>query len=63
MSRIEESTGIARSPEDVFSYLMDPGHMPEWQEGAVSARQLDEGPCGSGRGSGYGGGSGSARCR
>ncbi|MFC9733764.1 SRPBCC family protein [Streptomyces roseolus] len=43
MSRIEESIDIARPPEDVFSYLMDPGHMPEWQESAVAARRLDEG--------------------
>lgn len=44
MSRIEESIDISRSPEDVFSYVMDPSHTPEWQESAVSARKLGEGP-------------------
>ncbi|MEV6248712.1 SRPBCC family protein [Streptomyces sp. NPDC051742] len=44
MSRIEKSIDISRSPEEVFSYLMDASHMPEWQESAVAARQLSDGP-------------------
>ena len=44
MAPIVESIEIARRPEDVFSYLIDPSHIPEWQESAVSVRRLDEGP-------------------
>lgn len=44
MAPIVESIEIARRPEDVFSYLVDPSHMPEWQEGVVRVRRLDEGP-------------------
>lgn len=48
MSRIEETIDISRSPEDVFSYVMDPAHTPEWQESAVSARKLGDEPLGVG---------------
>ncbi|MGX1884724.1 SRPBCC family protein [Streptomyces sp. NPDC055287] len=44
MSAIKETIDIARRPEDVFSYVTDPSHLPEWQESAVSVRQVDEGP-------------------
>ncbi|OEJ27159.1 hypothetical protein AR457_24565 [Streptomyces agglomeratus] len=44
MSAITESIDIARRPEDVFSYVTDPSHLPEWQESAVAVRQVDEGP-------------------
>jgi uncharacterized protein YndB with AHSA1/START domain len=44
MAAIVESIEIARRPEDVFAYLMDPSRMPEWQESAVSVRQEGEGP-------------------
>ena len=44
MAAIVESIEIDRRPEDVFSYFMDPSHMPEWQESVVSARRLDDGP-------------------
>ncbi|MFF1507982.1 SRPBCC family protein [Streptomyces sp. NPDC058326] len=44
MSRIEKTIDISRSPEDLFSYMMDPSHMPEWQESAVAARKLSDGP-------------------
>jgi uncharacterized protein YndB with AHSA1/START domain len=43
MVPIVESIEIARRPEDVFSYLIDPSHMPQWQESVVSVRRLDEG--------------------
>ncbi|MFI1394077.1 SRPBCC family protein [Streptomyces sp. NPDC020681] len=36
MSAIEESIDISRRPEDVFAYITDPSHLPEWQESAVS---------------------------
>ncbi|WP_418961005.1 SRPBCC family protein [Streptomyces tritici] len=48
MSRIEETIDISRSPEEVFTYMMDPAHMPEWQESAVSARKVTAGPLGVG---------------
>lgn len=44
MSAIRESIDISRSPEDVFDYVTDPMHLPEWQNSAVSARPLDGGP-------------------
>jgi uncharacterized protein YndB with AHSA1/START domain len=44
MAAIVESIEIDRRPEDVFSYLLDPSHLPEWQESAVGVRRLDDGP-------------------
>ncbi|MFI6147808.1 SRPBCC family protein [Streptomyces sp. NPDC051109] len=44
MSAIRESIDISRSPEDVFDYVTDPTHLPEWQDSAVSARPLDGRP-------------------
>ncbi|KJY32134.1 MULTISPECIES: SRPBCC family protein [unclassified Streptomyces] len=44
MSAIRESIDISRSPEDVFDYVTDPTHLPEWQSSAVSARPLDGAP-------------------
>ncbi|MCX5150540.1 SRPBCC family protein [Streptomyces sp. NBC_00320] len=44
MSAIRESIDISRSPEDVFDYVTDPTHLPEWQDSAVSARLLDGAP-------------------
>jgi uncharacterized protein YndB with AHSA1/START domain len=44
MAPIVERIDIARRPEDVFSYVLDPSHLPEWQENVVSVRRLDEGP-------------------
>ncbi|RSS79363.1 SRPBCC family protein [Streptomyces sp. WAC06614] len=48
MSTIKESVEIDRRPEEVFAYLMDPGHLPEWQESAVSARRVGDAPLGVG---------------
>jgi len=39
MAAIVESIDISRRPEDVFSYVADPSHQPEWNEHVVSARQ------------------------
>jgi uncharacterized protein YndB with AHSA1/START domain len=39
MAPIVNSIEIARRPEDVWAYLNDVSHLPEWQESAVSARQ------------------------
>ncbi|MFF8606599.1 SRPBCC family protein [Streptomyces sp. NPDC015346] len=44
MSAIKESIDIARSPSEVFSYVTDPTHLPEWQESAVSVRPLSDAP-------------------
>jgi uncharacterized protein YndB with AHSA1/START domain len=38
MAPIVNSVEISRRPEDVFAYLMNPSHVPDWQESAVSAR-------------------------
>ncbi len=38
MAPIVNSIEISRRPDDVFSYLTDPSHVPDWQESAVSAR-------------------------
>ncbi|MEU7034537.1 MULTISPECIES: SRPBCC family protein [unclassified Streptomyces] len=48
MSAIKESIDISRSPEEVFSYVTDPTHLPEWQESAVSVRPLGDVPLGVG---------------
>ena len=48
MAAIVESIEIQRRPEDVFSYLTDPSHLAEWQEGVVTARLESDGPLGQG---------------
>ncbi|MEU8617802.1 SRPBCC family protein [Streptomyces sp. NPDC048623] len=35
MSRINASVDISRTPEEVFAYITDPSHLPEWQASAV----------------------------
>ena len=35
MAPIVVSVEIARTPEDVFAYVTDPSHLPEWQESVV----------------------------
>ncbi|MFE1438519.1 SRPBCC family protein [Streptomyces sp. NPDC058739] len=44
MTAIRESIDVDRTPEDVFAYVTNPSHLPEWQLSAVTAEQLDEGP-------------------
>lgn len=44
MSVIKETIDIDRRPEDVFSYVTEPSHIPEWQESAVSATKLGDAP-------------------
>jgi uncharacterized protein YndB with AHSA1/START domain len=48
VAAIVESIEIQRRPEDIFSYMTDPSHLPEWQEGVVTARLEDDGPLGQG---------------
>jgi uncharacterized protein YndB with AHSA1/START domain len=38
MAPIVSSIEISRRPEDVFTYLTNPSHLPDWQESAVSVR-------------------------
>ena len=42
MSAVIASIEIDRSPDEVFSYAVDPAHLAEWQENVVSASA--EGP-------------------
>jgi uncharacterized protein YndB with AHSA1/START domain len=44
MSAIKESVTIARRPEDIYSYVIDPSHLKEWQESVVSVQPLGELP-------------------
>ena len=39
MAALVESIEIGRRPEEVFSYLVDPSNLPEWQESVVSAER------------------------
>ncbi|MFC9925117.1 SRPBCC family protein [Streptomyces sp. NPDC127190] len=48
MSAFHEEIDIERSPGDVWAYVSDPVHLPEWQESAVSVEELDDGPFGVG---------------
>ena len=38
MAPIVNSIEISRRPKDVFTYLTNPSHLPDWQESAVSVR-------------------------
>jgi hypothetical protein len=44
MAEIVESIEIARRPVDVFSYVADPSHQPEWMQNVVSASGEGDGP-------------------
>jgi uncharacterized protein YndB with AHSA1/START domain len=44
MAAIVASTEISRSPVDVFSYLTDASHLPEWQESVVGVEGQPVGP-------------------
>ncbi|MCY0928392.1 SRPBCC family protein [Streptomyces sp. H27-H1] len=44
MSAISKSIDIDRRPEDVFDYVTDPTHLPEWQDSALSAVPMGELP-------------------
>jgi carbon monoxide dehydrogenase subunit G len=39
--RAELTIEIARTPEDVFSYLTDVSNLPDWQAGVKTATQCD----------------------
>ena len=44
MAKVVESIEISRRPEDVFAYVADASHHPEWIDSSVSARREDAGP-------------------
>jgi uncharacterized protein YndB with AHSA1/START domain len=44
MAAIVQSIEIACRPEDIFSYVTDFSHYPEWQGGIVSARRDGNSP-------------------
>ncbi len=48
MVKIEFSLAVERPPEEVFEYLTDPEHLPEWQAGVIEARKESESPMGVG---------------
>ena len=52
MAPIVASVEISRSPEDVFAYITDPSHLPEWQESVVRVKTDDSPPTGGGSRSG-----------
>jgi uncharacterized protein YndB with AHSA1/START domain len=41
MAPIVASVEISRAPEDVFAYVTDPSHLPEWQESVVDVERLN----------------------
>jgi uncharacterized protein YndB with AHSA1/START domain len=41
MAPIVESIEISRRPEEVFAYVTDHSHLPEWQESVVTVRAED----------------------
>jgi uncharacterized protein YndB with AHSA1/START domain len=48
MAPIVASAEISRRPEDVFLYVTDPSHLPDWQESVISAKRDDTAPAGGG---------------
>ena len=38
MAPITNTTEVARPADEVFAYVTDPSHMPEWQKGCLSGR-------------------------
>ncbi|MCX5381296.1 SRPBCC family protein [Streptomyces sp. NBC_00091] len=44
MSAISNSIEIDRRPEDVYAYVTDPRHLPEWQDSAVSVVPMGDLP-------------------
>jgi uncharacterized protein YndB with AHSA1/START domain len=41
---IVASVEISRSPDDVYAYLTDPSHLPDWQESVVRVQRDDKTP-------------------
>jgi uncharacterized protein YndB with AHSA1/START domain len=41
MAPIVATVDIAKSPAEVFAYVTDPSHLPEWQASAISVKSHD----------------------
>lgn len=48
MTPVIESIEISRRPEDVFTYITDPSHFPDWQGNVVSAGAHGDAPLAAG---------------
>ncbi|MEU3840596.1 SRPBCC family protein [Streptomyces sp. NPDC028635] len=48
MSGFHDEIVLNCRPDEVWTFVTDPAHLPDWQESAVSAEQLDDGPFGVG---------------
>ena len=48
MVRFELSVEIDRSVHEVWEYLTEPEHVPEWQSSATSSHKVSDGPMGVG---------------
>ena len=48
MAPIVATAEISRRPEDVFAYITDPSHLPEWQGSVVRVKTDDTAPAGAG---------------
>ena len=46
--RFEDSISIARPPEVVFDYVVDPANLAQWQTSKTHVEQLTPGPPGPG---------------
>ncbi|WP_156723716.1 SRPBCC family protein [Streptomyces apocyni] len=44
MTAVRESIEIDCPPEQVFAYVTDASHLPEWQESAVEAHRIGDAP-------------------
>ena len=48
MIRFSFAVEIERPVAEVWAYLIDPSHLPEWQSSCTAARRLDDGPMAAG---------------
>lgn len=48
MVEVEKSVVIGRPIDEVFAYVTDFRHSPEWQEGMLQVRKITDGPLGVG---------------
>lgn len=44
MPIVQESIFIPKPPQEVFDYISDPNHLPEWDSAIVESQQIDDGP-------------------
>jgi uncharacterized protein YndB with AHSA1/START domain len=48
MAPITVSVEVARPPEEVFAYVTDPSHLPEWQDSVIRVERKGTGPASEG---------------